>query len=141
MQSTYRRYHITETALLRVNNDLLRAVDQHQEAVLVLLDLSSTLNTIDHETLLQRLAIRYGISDTVLSWFTSYLSRRVQAVSICGTLSDVHPLRYGVPQGSVIGPILFTLYSAALQDIVMAHSPPFFFTFCFCIMYFYCNLW
>ena len=58
---------------------------------------------------------RYGISDTVLSWFTSYLSGRVQAVSICGILSNVHPLRYGVPQGSVIGPILFTLYNAALQ--------------------------
>ena len=122
MQSAYRRYHSTETALLRVNNDLLRAVDQHQEAVLVLLDLSSAFDTIDHETLLQRLATRYGISDTVLSWFTSYLSGRVQAVSICGTLSNVHPLRYGVPQGSVIGPILFTLYSAALQDIVMAHG-------------------
>ena len=122
MQSAYRRYHSTETALLRVNNDLLRAEDQHQEAVLVLLDLSPAFDTIDHETLLQRLATRYGISDTVLSWFTSYLSGRVQAVSICGTLSDFYPLRYGVPQSSVIGPILFTLYSAALQDIVMAHG-------------------
>ena len=124
MQSAYHRYLSTETALLRVNNDLLRAVDQHQEAVLVLLDLSSAFDTIDHETLLQRLATRYGISDTVLSWFTSYLSGSVQAVTICGTLSNVHPLRYGVPQGSVIGPILFTLYSTALQDIVMAHAWP-----------------
>ena len=90
----------------------MRAVDQHQEAVLVLLNLSSAFDTIDHETLLQRLEIRYGISDTVLSWFTS--SERVQAVSICGTLSEVHLLRYGVSQGSVIWPILFTLYSAAL---------------------------
>ena len=55
MQSAYRRYHSTETALLRVNNDLLRAVDQHLEAVHVLLDLSSAFDTIDHETLLQRL--------------------------------------------------------------------------------------
>ena len=127
-QSAYRRYHSTETALLRVNNDLLRAVDKHQEAVLVLLDLSSAFDTIDHETLIQRLRTRYGISDTVLSWFTSYLSERVQAVSICKNLSDAHPLRYGVPQGSVIGPILFTLYSAALQDIIMAHELD-------CIMY------
>ena len=55
MQSAYRHYHSTETALLRVNNDLLRAVDQYLEAVFVLLDLSSAFDTIDHETLLQRL--------------------------------------------------------------------------------------
>ncbi len=122
MQSAYRCFHSTETALLRVNNDLLRAVDQHQEAVLLLLDLSAAFDTIDHEILLQRLQSRYGLSATALAWFASYLSNRVLKVSIKKTLSSECPLRFGVPQGSVVGPILFTMYSAPLQEIITAHG-------------------
>ena len=99
MQSAYRRFHSTETALLRVTNDLLRAVDQHHEAVLVLLDLSAAFDTIDHGILLQRLTTRYGITSSALAWFTSYLKGRVQTVNINGTLSEERALRFGVPQG------------------------------------------
>ena len=122
VQSAYRRFHSTETALLRVTNDLLRAVDQHHEAVLVLLDLSAAFDTIDHGILLQRLTTRYGITSSALAWFTSYLKGRVQTVNINGTLSEERALRFGAPQGSVIGPILFTMYSAPLQDIITQHG-------------------
>ena len=110
----------TETALLRVTNDLLRAIDQHQEAVLVYLDLSATFDTIDRGILLQRLTIRYGITSSALAWFTSYLKGRVQTI-YC-TLAEERALRFGVPQGSVVGPILFTMYSASLQDIITQHE-------------------
>ena len=87
-QSTYRQFHSTETALLRVCNDILQAIDEGQEVVLVLLDLSSAFDTIDHKVLLaDRLRIRYGFSGTVLDWFRSYLSNRTQSVKIGKDLS------------------------------------------------------
>ena len=70
-QSAYRQFHSTETALLRVRNDILRAIDEGQEVVLVLLDLSSAFDTIDHKVPLDRLRIWYGFSGTVLDWFRS----------------------------------------------------------------------
>ncbi|XP_072037296.1 uncharacterized protein [Amphiura filiformis] len=122
IQSAYRRHHSTETALLRVQNDILSALDQRQEAFLVLLDFSAAFDTIDHGLLFRRLATRYGIQDTALSWIQSYMSGRTQSVSIKNVLSDALPLIYGVPQGSVAGPLLFTLYSAPLHDLIQSHG-------------------
>ena len=121
-QSAYRKYHSTETALLRVQNDLLCAIDKHQEAVLILLDYSAAFDTIDHQILIKRLHDRYGIVGTALQWFSSYLSGRTQSVNIAGTLSDNMSLTEGVPQGSVLGPQLFTMYTAPLGDIIEAHG-------------------
>ena len=122
MQSAYRKYHSTETALLRVQNDLLRAVDQHQEAVLILLDFSAAFDTIDHDILLQRLRERYGFTQTALKWFSTYLRGRTQCIDIRGVLSDEHLLEEGVPQGSVFGPAIFTMYTAPLGDVITAHG-------------------
>ena len=69
LQSAYREFSSTETALLRVYNDLLRAIGQKNEVVLVLLDLSAAFDTIDHDILLNRLRARYGITGTVFRWF------------------------------------------------------------------------
>ena len=80
LQSAYRRFHSTETALLRVFNDILSAIDNKQEVVLVMLDLSASFDTIDHELLLQRLQHRYGICGTALNWFRLHLSNRTQSV-------------------------------------------------------------
>ena len=121
-QSAYRQFHSTETALLRVQNDLLRAVDKHQEVVLILLDYSAAFDTINHELLINRLRKRYGITGTALDWFTSYLDERVQSINIGNVLSDDLPLWEGVPQGSVLGPQLFTMYTAPLGDIIAAHG-------------------
>ena len=79
--------------------------------MLALLDLSAAFDTLDHPILLQRLETTFGISGTVLHWFASYLEGREQSVKVDNVLSSPSPLQFGVPQGSVLGPILFTLYS------------------------------
>ena len=110
LQSAYRRFHSTETALLRVCNDILLVLDCRQEVVLFLLDLSSVFDTIDHDVLLDRLRSRYGIKGTALNWFRPYLSNRTESVRVGDSSSSNRTLKYGVPQGSVLGPILFSLF-------------------------------
>ena len=100
-QSAYRQLHSTETALLRVQNDILQAVDSRGGAILVLLDLSAAFDTIDHETLIRTLDIYCGIRGDPLKWFLSYLKGRVQSVQIGSTFSREQNLLFGVPQGSV----------------------------------------
>ena len=87
-----------------------------------LLDLSAAFDTIDHTVLLTRLQHTFGISDTALSWFSSYLSDRKQTVFINGIYSQSAHLTCGVPQGSVLGPVLFTLYASPLSTIIESHS-------------------
>ena len=120
-QSAYRPFHSTETALLRVCNDILQGIDEGREVVLVLLNSSSAFDTIDHKVPLDRLRIRYGFSGTVLDWFRSYLSNRTQSVKIGKDLSAECEVRYGVPQGSVLGPLLFSLFFAPVEDVIKAH--------------------
>ena len=82
LQSAYRQNHSTETALLKVKNDLLMAMDKGQVTLLVLLDLSSAFDTVEHEILLERLRSTIGLRGKVLSWFDSYLKGRSQLVSL-----------------------------------------------------------
>ena len=117
----YKQNHSTETALLKVQNDLLTAIDTYGGAVLILLDLSAAFDTIDHTILLQRLH-ELGIRDAALDWFKSYLSQRRQSVVINGTRSSHRNLSFGVPQGSVLGPILFTLYTTPLGTIARKYQ-------------------
>ena len=121
-QSAYRMFHNTETALVRVCNDKLMAIDQHCEVVLVLLDLSPTFDTSDHDALLERFHKPYGLSGTDLCWFKSYLSGRTQSVIIKDTESSEVPVTHVLPQGSVLGPILFAQFFAPLEDIIAAHG-------------------
>ena len=121
-QSAHRQLHSTETALLRVQNDLLRAVDTHGGAILVLLDLSATFDTINHQRLPHTLESSFGIKGKVLDWFQSYLTGRTQTVQIKKSTSEPHELKYGVPQGSVLGPILFTIYTTPLGQLIRRHG-------------------
>ena len=106
-QSANRPHHSTETALLKVTNDLLSAMDDGKISMLVLLDLYAAFDTISHEILLHRLHNVVGFGNIVLSWCQSYLENRTQTVAVHGKHSTPAPLRDGVPQGSVLGLILF----------------------------------
>ena len=121
-QSAYKMYHSTETALLRVQNDILHDIDKKKVSLLVLLDLSAAFDTIDHTILLKRLRNKFGIKGTALNWIKSYLSCRTQKVKVGDKYSETKEIKYGVPQGSVLGPILFTMYMSPLGDIVRKHG-------------------
>ena len=97
MQSAYRSFHSTETALLRVQNDLVNSIGKKNLVALVLLDLSAAFDTIDHDILLRRMSARFGITGTSLKWFESYLSNRSQCVQIENSTSAKKKLHFGVP--------------------------------------------
>ena len=93
-------------------------MDDGKISVLGLLDLSAAFDTIDHDILLQRHHNVFGFGNTVLSWFQSYLENRTQTVVVHGKHSTPASLCYGVPLGSVRGPILFILYTQPLSNVI-----------------------
>src|SRR5664279_1279937 len=122
LQSAYRAHHSTETAVLKVLGDILRAIDSGNLAILTLLDLSAAFDTVDHSTLLRRLDASYGLGGAVFSWFASYLGGRTQFVRCGIRRSRLALVMCGVPQGSVLGPILFLLYTADLLRLIESHG-------------------
>ena len=116
-QSAYRKGHSTETATLRVHNDIQCALGENKCILVVMLDLSAAFDTVDHQLMLSTLE-SLGISGTALEWFKSYLTQRSQCINIKGTRSKSQPLDCGVPQGSVLGPIMFTLYTSPLGSLL-----------------------
>lgn len=120
-QSGFRAHHSTETALVKITNDLLLAADRGCVSLLVLLDLSAAFYTIDHNILINRLKST-GVQGQALQWFKSYLTDRYQFVNINVQPSQVSSVKYGVPQGSVLGPLLFTIYMLPLGDIIRRHG-------------------
>uniref|UniRef100_A0A3Q3FRJ7 Reverse transcriptase domain-containing protein n=1 Tax=Labrus bergylta TaxID=56723 RepID=A0A3Q3FRJ7_9LABR len=124
-QSGFRACHSTETALLKVTNDLLLATDRGEGTILILLDLSAAFDTVDHTILTDRLRHWVGLKDTALSWFYSYLLERTFAVTIGNYSSSTSNITCGVPQGSVLGPILFSIYMLPLGQIIERHNVSF----------------
>ena len=120
-QSAYKQGRLTETALLSIKNEVHVALARGEATAVVLLDQSAAFDTIDHSTLIECLSSWFGVGGVVLDWFRSYLSDRYQCIKIGSVLSDAKRLLYGVPQGSVLGPILFSLYTTPLSKFIQNH--------------------
>ncbi len=108
-----------------MTNYLLLSSDRGYISLLGLLDLSAAFNTIDHKIILNRLENFVGISGSALAWFKSYLSDRHKFVAVNEEVSYRSKVQYGVPQGSVLGPLLFTLYMLLLGNIIRKHGVSF----------------
>ena len=121
-QSAYRSGHSTETALLKVVNDLFFSLCKGNISVLDLIDFSSAFDTIDHPILVYRLHTDFGFTDAVLQWFSSYLTDRTHYVALSNHCSAFASVHLCVPQGSVLGPMLFTIYIITLSAIIDSHS-------------------
>ncbi len=126
-QSAYRQFHSTETALLKVYNDICMAIDGKKCVFLVLLDLSAAFDTVDHPVLLHRFRSTLGMSGNAFQWRHSYFQDRSQRVNILGSFSEPRPLEYGMPQGSVVGPFGFSLYTIPVGQICRKHGIPYHF--------------
>ena len=117
-QSAYRELHSTETTLLRVRTDILRCIDDGKAVALVLLDLSAAFDTVDHGLLLNRLKNTFGVCGTSLAGISSYLKDRSFRVSVGDATSSSQDLCYGIPQGPVVGPLFFVLYTCCIGTII-----------------------
>ncbi len=104
LQSADQQFHSTDTALIKVTNDILMAINQQKVVLLVLIDLSAVFDTIDYTIVLKRLSNWIGIKRNSLKWFQSYMSDRYQYVKVEGQSSRSVPLNHGVQQGSSLGP-------------------------------------
>ena len=121
LQSAYRVAHSTETAIIKIHNDIVNGIDKDQCTILASLDLSAAFDTIDHDIFIGRMHA-YGIRETALKWFQSYLDRRSYRVLINNAFSPAHTLSCGVTQGSALGAIMYTIYEAPLANIINKHS-------------------
>ena len=129
LQSANKANHSCETALIRVQDDILKAIDSHRGVLLLLLDLSAAFDTVDHEILLGRLSSRFGIKGKALDWLRPYFTDRTQLLKVDDASSTVRPLHWpwGVPQDYVLGAMVYLLYTSPLGDIVREHGLSFHF--------------
>lgn len=127
VQSGFRPLHSCETALLNITDDILRGVDNKKVTVLVLIDFSKAFDTLNHEILLSLLKF-VGMSENVVKFFCSYLYNRTQRTKIDHAVSTPLKMSSGVPQGSILGPLLYTLYTSDFLKVVK-----------YCQMHFYAD--
>ena len=123
-ESAYRQHHSTETTVLNMC-DILKNMETQKYTSIMCLDLSVAFDTVNHKILLGILKGYFGISDHALAWISSYLSKRKFLVQIGQQVSNTIELDYSVPQGSILGPILFNYYASTLMEIIPASNESF----------------
>ena len=121
-QSAYRPHHSNETALTLTLDNVFHAADNGSATLLVSLDQSAAFDSINHNILINRLSSCFGLTGLELDWISSYLHNRRQSVKISDTCSPLSDIISGVPHGSVLGPILFALYTSPISAIADAHN-------------------
>ena len=117
-QSAYQPNYSCETALVKITNDILWAMEHQRATNLMAIDLSSAFDTMDFGCLTQVLQDRFGIKGKALCCFENYLHPRFCKVNVGHTYSSVRELKCSVPQGSCVGPILYTIYASTLEEVV-----------------------
>ena len=117
-QFGYKKHHSTETMLLQIVNDVLIRFEEKSGTILILLDMSSAFDTVDIKKLLGILEQKIMIKGTALKWFQSFLLNRKQKAMVNGKLSEILLTLYGVPQDSVLGPVLFNIYVDSLPSFI-----------------------
>ena len=122
-QSSYRHFHSTETAFIKVQSDILSSMDRQEVTLLVLLDLSAAFDTVDHEIIAALLESDFAVANQALLWIKPFLSGRKQRVVVEQKQSRDFDAATGVLQSSCLGPILFIMYASRLFHVVKKHLP------------------
>ena len=118
-QSEYGSGYSTETALVKITNDILWSFEKQHASTLIVMDLSAAFDTVDHQILLDVLENRFGITGTALSWFRTYLQPRFCKVCVNKSYSKLQDLTFSVPQCSCSGPVLYLIYASTIEDVIL----------------------
>ena len=121
-QSAYRKYHSTETALLKIHNDILQHLDKDRIVALATIDVSSAFDTVNHQSLIDRFYHHFGLRETALKWLESYLKDREQSVMIDCARSDPVLLEHGFPQGATLAGIFYDMFTAPVGKVAEKHK-------------------
>lgn len=115
-QSGFRPLHSTTTSLIVITNQVLQNIDKGLLTGMTFLDLSKAFDTLDHSIMLKKLSA-LGFANSTSVWFKEYLTDRSQSIIVNGAVSNPQPIHFGVPQGSILGPLMFIIYINDLPNV------------------------